>query len=77
MPATVGPCGQSQSSCFIEVKIGFMIGCAVSMAAGAPFGSFSCPRLGLRDRDLLGGVRKTTMQSGGTFGTFMVIGMGI
>ncbi|XP_072343898.1 reactive oxygen species modulator 1-like [Scyliorhinus torazame] len=32
---------------------------------------------GLRGRELLGGVGKTMMQSGGTFGTFMAIGMGI
>ncbi|XP_041060523.1 reactive oxygen species modulator 1 isoform X1 [Carcharodon carcharias] len=35
------------------------------------------PGLGLRGRELLGGVGKTMMQSGGTFGTFMAIGMGI
>ncbi|XP_020390915.2 reactive oxygen species modulator 1 isoform X1 [Rhincodon typus] len=77
MPVTVGPYGQSQPSCFDRVKMGFMMGCAVGMAAGALFGSFSCLRLGLRGRELLGGVGKTMMQSGGTFGTFMAIGMGI
>lgn len=37
-----------------------------------------CPeRIGMRGRELMGGVGKTMMQSGGTFGTFMAIGMGI
>lgn len=34
-------------------------------------------RIGMRGRELMGGVGKTMMQSGGTFGTFMSIGMGI
>lgn len=34
-------------------------------------------RVGMRGRELMGGVGKTMMQSGGTFGTFMAIGMGI
>lgn len=34
-------------------------------------------RIGMRGRELMGGVGKTMMQSGGTFGTFMAIGMGI
>ncbi|XP_010010134.1 PREDICTED: reactive oxygen species modulator 1, partial [Nestor notabilis] len=33
--------------------------------------------IGMRGRELVGGVGKTMMQSGGTFGTFMAIGMGI
>ncbi|XP_038666799.1 reactive oxygen species modulator 1-like, partial [Scyliorhinus canicula] len=75
-PVTVGPYGQSQPSYFNRVRMGFMMGCAVGMH-GACFGSFSCLRLGLRGREKLGGVGKTMMQSGGTFGTFMAIGMGI
>uniref|UniRef100_A0A4W6BJI6 Reactive oxygen species modulator 1 n=1 Tax=Lates calcarifer TaxID=8187 RepID=A0A4W6BJI6_LATCA len=66
MPVAVGPYGQTQPSCFDRVKMGFMMGFAVGMAAGAMFGTFSCLRS-----------RKTMMQSGGTFGTFMAIGMGI
>ncbi|XP_038644914.1 reactive oxygen species modulator 1-like [Scyliorhinus canicula] len=77
MPVTVGPSGQSQASCFNSVRMGFLMGCAVGMAAGTLFGSFSCLRLGLRGQELLGGVGKTMMQSRGTFGTFMAIGMGI
>ncbi|KAJ1124671.1 hypothetical protein NDU88_003120 [Pleurodeles waltl] len=77
MPVAVGPYGQSQPSCFDRVKMGFMMGCAVGMAAGALFGTFSCLRFGMRGRELMGGVGKTMMQSGGTFGTFMAIGMGI
>lgn len=34
-------------------------------------------RIGMRGRELMSGVGKTMMQSGGTFGTFMAIGMGI
>ncbi|KAH0511072.1 Reactive oxygen species modulator 1 [Microtus ochrogaster] len=34
-------------------------------------------RIGMRGRELMGGIGKTMMQSGGTFGTFMAIGMGI
>lgn len=37
----------------------------------------SVVRVGMRGRELMGGVGKTMMQSGGTFGTFMAIGMGI
>lgn len=37
----------------------------------------SVSRVGMRGRELMGGVGKTMMQSGGTFGTFMAIGMGI
>ncbi|OBS65384.1 hypothetical protein A6R68_06101 [Neotoma lepida] len=69
MPVAVGPYGQSQPSCFDRVKMGFVMGCAVGMAAGA--------LIGMRGRELMGGIGKTMMQSGGTFGTFMAIGMGI
>lgn len=44
MPVAVGPYGQSQPSCFDRVKMGFVMGCAVGMAAGALFGTFSCLR---------------------------------
>nr|XP_009922366.1 PREDICTED: reactive oxygen species modulator 1 [Haliaeetus albicilla] len=81
MPVTVGPYGQSQPSCFDRVKMGFMMGFAVGMAAGALLLHNSCVvlylRIGMRGRELMGGVGKTMMQSGGTFGTFMAIGMGI
>ncbi|XP_043929907.1 reactive oxygen species modulator 1 [Protopterus annectens] len=77
MPVAVGPYGQSQPSCFDRVKMGFMMGMAVGMVAGAFFGTFSCLRFGMRGRELIGGVGKTMLQSGGTFGTFMAIGMGI
>ncbi|KAM4800735.1 reactive oxygen species modulator 1-like [Urocitellus parryii] len=75
MPLAVGPYGQSQPSCF--VKMGFVMGCAVGMAAGALFGTFSCLRIGMRSRELMGGIGKTMMQSGGTFSTYMAIGMDI
>jgi len=78
MPVSMGHYGQQQQpSCFDRVKMGFMMGFAVGMAAGAMFGTFSCLRIGMRGRELMGGVGKTMMQSGGTFGTFMAIGMGI
>ncbi|CAM9629604.1 reactive oxygen species modulator 1 [Lampetra fluviatilis] len=78
MPVPVGSYGQSQQpSCFDRVKMGFMMGCAVGMGAGALFGTFSALRMGLRNRELIGGIGKTMLNSGGTFGTFMAIGMGI
>ncbi|XP_045673258.1 reactive oxygen species modulator 1-like [Phyllostomus hastatus] len=77
MPVAVGPYRQSQPSCFDRMKMGFVMGCPVGTAAGALFGAFSCLRIGLRGRERMGGIGKTTMQSGGTFGTFMAIGMDI
>lgn len=77
MPVAVGPYGQSQPSCFDRVKMGFVMGCAVGMAAGVLFRTFSCLRIGMRGWELMGSIGKTMMQSGGTFGTFMAIGMGI
>ncbi|XP_060028278.1 reactive oxygen species modulator 1-like [Erinaceus europaeus] len=77
MPVAVGPYRQSQLSCFDLVKMGFVMGCAVGMAAGALFGTFSCLRIGMQGWELMGGIRKTMMQSGGTFGTFVAIGVGI
>ncbi|XP_052048299.1 reactive oxygen species modulator 1-like [Apodemus sylvaticus] len=77
MLVAVGPYGQSQPSCFDHVKMGFVMGCAVGMAARALFSSFSCFRIGMQGRELMGGIGKTMMQSGGTFGTFMAIGMDI
>lgn len=58
MPVAVGPYGQSQPSCFDRVKMGFVMGCAVGMAAGALFGTFSCLRIGMRGRELMGGIRR-------------------
>ncbi|XP_003800338.1 reactive oxygen species modulator 1-like [Otolemur garnettii] len=77
MPVAVGPYGQSQPSCFNRVKMGFVMGCAIGMVAGALVGTFSCLRMGMQGQELMGGIGKTMMQSGGTFGTFMAIGMGI
>ena len=51
--------------------INFVV-CGVSLPP-----SLSLFRVGMRGRELMGGVGKTMMQSGGTFGTFMSIGMGI
>ncbi|XP_051026491.1 reactive oxygen species modulator 1-like [Acomys russatus] len=73
----VGPYRQSQPSSFNHVKMGFVMGCAVDMAAGALFGTFSCFRIGMLGQELIGGTGKTMMQGGSTFGTFMAIGMGI
>ncbi|XP_066268708.1 reactive oxygen species modulator 1-like [Branchiostoma lanceolatum] len=64
-------------SCFDRVKLGFGIGFAVGISAGALFGTFASLRMGLRGREFLGQVGKTMMQSGGTFGVFMSIGTGI
>lgn len=48
----------------------------MGMVAGALFGTFSCLRIGMLGQELMGGIGKTMMQSGSTFGTFMAIGMG-
>ena len=77
MPVAVGPYGQSQPSCFDRVKMGFVMGCTMGTAAGALFSTFYCLRMGIRGRELMGSIGKTMMQSGGTFGTFMAIWMGI
>ncbi|XP_053412772.1 reactive oxygen species modulator 1-like [Nycticebus coucang] len=77
MLVAVGPYRQSQPSCFDHMKMGFVMGCAVGMAAGALFRTFSCLRIRMRGQELVGGIGKTMTQSGGTFGTFMAIGMGI
>nr|XP_045049377.2 reactive oxygen species modulator 1-like [Desmodus rotundus] len=78
----VGPYEQSQPSCIDCVKMGFVMGCVVGMATGALFGIFSCPRLGMQGREVMGGIgdqgiSETVTLSGGTFGAFVAIGMGI
>ncbi|XP_062056213.1 reactive oxygen species modulator 1-like [Lepus europaeus] len=77
MSMAVGPYGQSQPSCFNHVKMGFVMGCALGMAAGVLSGTFSCLRIGMWGLKLMGRIWKTMMQSGGTFGTFMAFGMGV
>lgn len=51
--------------------------CTVFLFPVGPILVSSSPRIGMRGRELMGGIGKTMMQSGGTFGTFMAIGMGI
>ncbi|XP_050998647.1 reactive oxygen species modulator 1-like [Acomys russatus] len=77
IPVAMGPYGQSQPSRFGHRKMGFFMGCAAGMATRALSRTFSCLRFRMRDQELMGGIGKTMMQSGGTFGTFMAIGMGI
>uniref|UniRef100_A0A2K5E593 Reactive oxygen species modulator 1 n=1 Tax=Aotus nancymaae TaxID=37293 RepID=A0A2K5E593_AOTNA len=67
MPVAMGPYRQSQPSCFDRVKMDFVMGCAMGMAAEVLFGTFSCLRIRM----------KTMLQSGRTFGTFMAIRIGI
>ncbi|VCW69435.1 unnamed protein product [Gulo gulo] len=57
--------------------MGFMMGYAVGMAAGVLLGSFFLLRVGMWGWELMGGIRKTIMQSGGIFSTFTAIRMGI
>ncbi|CAD7677478.1 unnamed protein product [Nyctereutes procyonoides] len=59
------------------MKMGFVMGCAVGTVARALFGTFCCLRIGMCGWELMGGIGKTMMQSGSTFGTFIAIGMGI
>ena len=49
----------------------------VLLFSSGPILVSSSLRIGMRGRELMGGIGKTMMQSGGTFGTFMAIGMGI
>ncbi|CAD7683031.1 unnamed protein product [Nyctereutes procyonoides] len=56
MPVAVGIYRQSQPRCFNRMKMGFMMGCAVGMAACMLFSTFSCLRIEI----------KNMMQSGGT-----------
>ena len=77
MLVAVGPYGQSQPSCFDRMKMSFVMDCSMGMAAGALFGTFSYLRMGMWGWELMGSIGKTMMQSDGTFGTFMAIGMGI
>ncbi|XP_078483093.1 reactive oxygen species modulator 1-like [Ciona intestinalis] len=69
--------GQQKPSCWSTIKMGFGMGFAVGMGAGVIFGTFGGLRMGLRGRELIGTIGKTMVQSGGTFGTFMSIGMGM
>jgi hypothetical protein len=57
--------------------MGFVMDCAVGMVDRALFGTFSCLRIGMQGRELMGNIGKTMMQSGGTFGTLIAIRMGI
>ncbi|XP_034876123.1 reactive oxygen species modulator 1-like [Mirounga leonina] len=77
MPVAVGPHRQSQPSYFNHVKMGFMMGYAVGMAAGMFLGTFSCLRIGMWGWELMDGIRKTMMQSGGIFNIFVAMRMGI
>jgi len=66
-----------QPDCWGSLKMGFMMGFTVGMGAGAIFGTVGGLRMGHRGRELMGSIGRTMMQSGGTFGTFMSIGMGM
>uniref|UniRef100_A0A8C6YWW7 Reactive oxygen species modulator 1 n=1 Tax=Nothoprocta perdicaria TaxID=30464 RepID=A0A8C6YWW7_NOTPE len=68
-----------QPSCFQQNRC-FLTNACLLPARASSFTRFLCffsLRIGMRGRELMGGVGKTMMQSGGTFGTFMAIGMGI
>ncbi|XP_057585585.1 reactive oxygen species modulator 1-like [Hippopotamus amphibius kiboko] len=77
MLVALGPYAQFQPSCFHLLKIGFVMGWAVVMVVRVIFGIFSCLRIGIWGPALMGGIRKTIMQSSSTFGTFMAIRMDI
>lgn len=72
MPVAIGPYGQSQLSCFNRTKVDFVMGCTMGMVAG----TFSCLGIGVHGQELIGSTRKTMIQSGSTFGTFMPIKVG-
>jgi len=69
--------GQPGTSCWGSLKMGFMMGFTVGMGAGVIFGTVGGLRMGHRGRELMGSIGRTMFQSGGTFGTFMSIGMGM
>ncbi|XP_008689030.1 reactive oxygen species modulator 1-like [Ursus maritimus] len=77
MPVAVGPYRQSQPTCFNHMKMGFMMGYAVCMAAEVLLGTFSCLRIGMWGWKLMGSIRKIMMQTDVIFSTFMAIRMGI
>ena len=54
-----------------------MMGAAIGASIGALYGGFVGIRYGLRGRELLSGLGKAIMQTGGTFGVFMAVGSGI
>ena len=69
--------GPGGPSCWGSLKMGFMMGFTVGMGAGVIFGTVGGLRMGHRGRELMGSIGRTMFQSGGTFGTFMAIGMGM
>ena len=77
MPAVAPQGGQGGGSCFDRAKTGFMMGMTVGMVTGAVFGGFGALRMGLRGRELISETGKLMLQGGGTFGTFMSIGVAI
>ncbi|XP_065191921.1 reactive oxygen species modulator 1-like [Sycon ciliatum] len=66
-----------KQSCFQVIKFGFMMGFSVGCAAGTLLGTYAAVKMGLRGRELMAGVGKSALQSGGTFGVFMGIGTAI
>ncbi|KAL7673848.1 hypothetical protein ACOME3_000128 [Neoechinorhynchus agilis] len=77
MPVRTVRTGQTEVSCFDRMKLGFGMGMIVGLSAGVLIGGFSCIRAGLRGRELLSTMAKTTFSYGGSFGTFMAVGTGI
>ena len=80
MPVPMGngmPQDQGGSPCWSALKMGFVMGCCVGIGAGSLIGGFSGLRVGLRGAELLSHSGKTAVQSAGTFGTFMGVGMGL
>uniref|UniRef100_A0A8C8UGH7 Reactive oxygen species modulator 1 n=1 Tax=Peromyscus maniculatus bairdii TaxID=230844 RepID=A0A8C8UGH7_PERMB len=73
MPVVLGPYRQSKPSCFHQVKTGFVVPWAWRLGAVWHLLLSWDWNVGW---ELMGGIGKTMMQSGGTFGTFMAIGRG-
>jgi len=76
MPVSRGP-QHPESGCFDALKMGFMMGCVVGIGSGAILGAMGGYRAGFRGRELMSQMSKTSLQSAGTFGTFMSVGMGL
>uniref|UniRef100_A0A667HM33 Reactive oxygen species modulator 1 n=1 Tax=Lynx canadensis TaxID=61383 RepID=A0A667HM33_LYNCA len=73
MQVAIEPHRQSQPSCFDHMKMCFVMGCAVGTAAGELRTTFSCLRIGMQGRELVGGIGKTMMLTEGR-GTVMTDG---
>ncbi|EDQ84210.1 uncharacterized protein MONBRDRAFT_30500 [Monosiga brevicollis MX1] len=65
------------TTCFDQVKGGFVVGGALGLAAGGVYGTLTCMSAGYRGRKLLRGTALQMLTFGATFGFFLAVGTGI